>query len=72
MRALPILRSSAVLLPFVLAACSGGTAAEGPGPGGMPPAAVAVSPVQPVTLPAVFEYVGQAAGSATPFGPCAR
>ena len=63
MRALPILRSSAVLLPFVLAACSGGTAAEGPGPGGMPPAAVAVSPVQPVTLPAVFEYVGQAAGS---------
>jgi membrane fusion protein (multidrug efflux system) len=29
----------------------------------MPPAAVAIAAIQPVTLPAVFEYVGQAAGS---------
>lgn len=64
MRAVPIHRLSAVLLPLVVAACSGGSAAPGPGPGGgMPPAAVAVSPVQASTLPAVFEYVGQAAGS---------
>jgi membrane fusion protein (multidrug efflux system) len=64
MRAVPIHRLSAVLLPLIVAACSGGSAAPGPGPGGgMPPAAVAVSPVQASTLPAVFEYVGQAAGS---------
>jgi len=51
-------------IPFVLAACDGGSAATGPGPhGGMPPAAVAVEPAKAATLPAVFEYVGQTAGS---------
>jgi membrane fusion protein (multidrug efflux system) len=50
--------------PFVLAACGGGSAATGPGPqGGMPPAAVAIEPAKAATLPAVFEYVGQTAGS---------
>jgi membrane fusion protein (multidrug efflux system) len=64
MRAVSIQRVAAVLLPFVVAACSGGSAAQGPGPGGgMPPAAVAVAPVQAAELSASFEYVGQAAGS---------
>jgi membrane fusion protein (multidrug efflux system) len=57
-------RLCVLALPFVVAACDGGSAATGPGPhGGMPPAAVAIEAVQPATLPAVFEYVGQAAGS---------
>jgi len=57
-------RICVLALPFVIAACDGGSAATGPGPhGGMPPAPVAVEPAQATTLPAVFEYVGQTAGS---------
>ena len=49
----------------LLGACGGGSGAAGPGAGGggMPPASVAVMPVVPLTLPAVYEYVGQTTGS---------
>src|SRR5688572_6496460 len=58
------LRIVVFAIPFIVGACDGGSAATGPGPhGGMPPAPVAVEPAQAATLPAVFEYVGQTAGS---------
>lgn len=45
-----------------LAACGGGGPGHG-GPGGFPPAVVSVMKVETATVPAVFEYVGQSAGS---------
>jgi len=51
----------AVVPALVLVACGGG---QGPGgSGGFPPAVVSVMKVEPATVPAVFEYVGQSAGS---------
>jgi len=51
-----------LLLSAVLAAC-GPAQSEAEGPSGPPPAAVAVEKVRPVDVPAVYEYVGQTAGS---------
>ena len=60
-----LFRFAVLCVPIVIVACDGGSAAptHGPPGGGMPPAAVAVVPVEAVTQPAVFEYVGQTAGS---------
>jgi membrane fusion protein (multidrug efflux system) len=49
-----------VLLLPALAACG---PSGGPGHGGFPPAQVSVMTVEPKTLPATFEYTGQALGS---------
>jgi membrane fusion protein (multidrug efflux system) len=57
------LRAIAVLsLPLVLAAC-GQSQQQGGGFHGMPPADVTTIKVEPKTLPATFEYVGQTTGS---------
>jgi membrane fusion protein (multidrug efflux system) len=50
---------------LTLAACGGGGGQGGPGGpgGGMPPSPVSVMQVSLATLPATYEYVGQAAGS---------
>ncbi|CAG0944101.1 partial Multidrug export protein AcrE, partial [Gammaproteobacteria bacterium] len=56
----------AVVLSAVLAACGPAQGeAESPGgaPGGPPPAAVAIERVAMADVPAVYEYVGQTAGS---------
>ncbi len=57
----PLLAAAAL----ALAACGGGGGAGGPGGpgGGMPPSPVSVMQVSLATLPASYEYVGQAAGS---------
>ena len=55
-------RASAAVVVLLLVACGRG----GPppaGPGGFPPAPVALSEVKPQTVPIRFEYVGQTAGS---------
>ena len=49
-------------LPIVLAAC-GQSQQQGGGFHGMPPAEVTTIKVEPRTLPATFEYVGQTTGS---------
>ncbi|HUG23745.1 efflux RND transporter periplasmic adaptor subunit [Piscinibacter sp.] len=51
-----------VLLSAALAAC-GQAQGEAEGQGGPPPAAVAVEQVRTADVPAVYDYVGQAAGS---------
>ena len=51
-----------VLLSAVLAAC-GPAQGEAEGQGGPPPAAVAVEKVRTADVPAVYDYVGQTAGS---------
>ena len=55
------------LLAFALAACSPSNGSEKKGGGhpgmGMPPPEVTVATVTPRSLPLVFEYVGQTAGS---------
>jgi membrane fusion protein (multidrug efflux system) len=50
---------------LTLAACGGGGGQAGPGGpgGGMPPSPVSAMQVSLATLPATYEYVGQAAGS---------
>ncbi|MFO1246011.1 MAG: efflux RND transporter periplasmic adaptor subunit [Ramlibacter sp.] len=48
---------------FLLAACGGGSGGPGGPGGGFPPAQVSVMQVSLATLPATYEYVGQAAGS---------
>ena len=53
-------RAAAASLAAALAACQ---PSGGPPQGGRPPAEVAVVAVQPQSLPVVFEYVGQTAGS---------
>ena len=53
-------RAAAASLAAALAACQ---PSGGPPQGGMPPAEVSVVAVQPQSLPVVFEYVGQTAGS---------
>ena len=60
----PLLALAAVSAA-VLTGCSRSSGAEGGhgGPGGMPPAAVAVQTVSTSNVPAVYEYVGQTAGS---------
>jgi membrane fusion protein, multidrug efflux system len=62
----PVLALSALAAALALAGCSRSSGAEGghggPG-GGMPPAAVAVQKVSTSNVPAVYEYVGQTAGS---------
>lgn len=50
-------------LVMLLAACQPSGGPPGGGLGGMPPAEVSVVTVQPQSLPATFEYVGQTAGS---------
>jgi len=58
--------TATVAVLAALAACgrdSGGGGGHGGPGGGMPPAAVAVMQVAPAPLPAVYEYVGQSAGS---------
>ena len=56
------MRCVSLLLPVLLVACS--RAEEGPpGAGAPPPAPVAVEKLAPADLPAVYEYVGQTAGS---------
>jgi membrane fusion protein (multidrug efflux system) len=59
---LSLLTAAAAL---TLAACGGGGGQGGPGGpgGGMPPSPVSVMQVSLATLPATYEYVGQAAGS---------
>ncbi|MED5618311.1 efflux RND transporter periplasmic adaptor subunit [Ideonella sp. BN130291] len=52
-----------LVLTAVLAACGRAEGSNPPGAGGPPPAAVAVEKVTASNLPAVFEYVGQTAGS---------
>jgi len=52
----------AVAALLALAACGGGSPPQG-GHGAMPPTAVTLAEVKPVTVPARFEYVGQTAGS---------
>jgi membrane fusion protein (multidrug efflux system) len=57
---------AALVAALVLAGCDragGKEAGKGAHAGGPPPAEVAVEKVQPGKLPAVFEYVGQTAGS---------
>ena len=55
-------RAAAALITL-LAACQPAGGPPGGGMGGMPPAEVSVVAVQPQSLPAAFEYVGQTAGS---------
>lgn len=57
------LNSAAAALVILLAACQPAGGPPGVGSGGMPGAEVAVVTVQPQSLPADFEYVGQIAGS---------
>jgi len=66
----PIVRRFTMVLAaaasvLLLQACGPGDGQGGPGGGfaGMPPPEVNVMTVQPKTLPAVFEYTGQTAGS---------
>ena len=62
----PALALAALAAAVALVGCSRSSGAEGghggPG-GGMPPAAVAVQKVSTSNVPAVYEYVGQTAGS---------
>jgi membrane fusion protein (multidrug efflux system) len=57
------LAASFIATVAILAACSPGEQAQGPGGGGMPPALVSVQTVKPVSVPVRFEFVGQTAGS---------
>jgi len=56
---------SALALAGIISGCgpAGGAEGHGPGAGGPPPAAISVEKVATATVPAVYEYVGQTAGS---------
>ncbi|MEW6705161.1 MAG: efflux RND transporter periplasmic adaptor subunit [Pseudomonadota bacterium] len=54
---------SPLALAAALAGCGKAEGSNAPGAGGPPPAAVAVQKVAAANLPAVYEYVGQTAGS---------
>ncbi len=53
----------ALCLSVLAAACGDNSKAQGPGPGGMPPAPVVVKTVAPADIPMDIEYVGQVSGS---------
>jgi membrane fusion protein (multidrug efflux system) len=53
----------ALIAVVVLTACGKAQGNAGAAPGGPPPAAVAVEKVAVASVPAIFEYVGQTAGS---------
>lgn len=64
--AIPAVAAAAVAAAAVLAGCGqaqGEDQKPAAGAGGPPPAAVAVQAVAPADVPAVYEYVGQTAGS---------
>src|SRR2546427_10495158 len=62
-RNLYLAAASAISVAAVAALLSGGRPANSQPRGGMPPPEVAVVTVQPQSVPATFEYVGQTAGS---------
>jgi membrane fusion protein, multidrug efflux system len=57
------LLAAPIALAAALAGCGRAEGSNPPGAGGPPPAAVAVEKVVASSLPAVYEYVGQTAGS---------